>query len=84
MVEWPVLRSPLTGIKEGERLQKEIYDNQAAQAKNKELKESFTKMHKVAVEELKIENEIETRAFILQTDLKTFSEYSRLTDRRYK
>ena len=41
-------------------------------------------MHKVAVEELKIENEIETRAFILQTDLKTFMEYSKLTDRRYK
>ena len=54
------------------------------QAKNNELREFFTKMHKIAVEELKIENEIETRAFILQTDLKTFSEYSRLTDRRYK
>ena len=54
------------------------------QAKNTELREFFTKMHKVAVEELKIENEIETRAFILQTDLKTFMEYSKLTDRRYK
>ena len=42
-------------IKEGERLQKEIDDNQAAQAKNKELREFFTKMHEVAVEELKIE-----------------------------
>ena len=54
------------------------------QAKNKELREFFNKMHKVAVEELKIENEIETRAFILQTDFKTFMEYSKLTDRRYK
>ena len=78
------LRCPSTAIKEGERLQKEIDNNQAAQAKNKELREFFTKMHEVAVEELKIENEIETRAFCLQTDLKTFSEYSKLTDRRYK
>ena len=34
-------------IKEGERLQKEIDNNQVAQAKNKELREFFTKMHKV-------------------------------------
>jgi hypothetical protein len=34
-------------IQEGERLQKEIDDNQSAQAKNKFSRELFTNMHKV-------------------------------------
>ena len=70
-------------IAEGERLQKEMDDNKAAQAKNLELRKFTANLHKVAVEEEKTANEIETRALCLERDLKYVAKFSRLTDRRY-
>ena len=69
-------------IKERERLQKEMDDNQEAQRKNQEMREFFVNMHRVAVEEEEIANEIENRAFCLKMDLKTFAKYSKMTDKR--
>ena len=70
-------------IAEGERLQKEMDDNKAAQAKNLELRKFTANLHEVAVEEEKTANEIETRALCLERDLKYVAKFSRLTDRRY-
>ena len=69
-------------IKEGERLQKEMDDNQEAQRKNQEMQAFFVNMHRVVSKEETTAKEIENRASCLQAELKIFAEYSRLSDER--
>ena len=69
-------------IKEGERLQKEMDDNQEAQRKNQEMQAFFVNMHAVAVEEETTANEIKNRADCLQSSLEHCAKYSKMTDTR--
>ena len=69
-------------IKEGERLQKEMDDNQEAQRKNEAMQAFFVNMHGVAVEAETTANEINNRADVLQSSLKICAKYRKLTDTR--